>query len=477
MDPFEQSADMRLLELQRKALGKEPPRPSNWSASSVDMHEGIPVAETPIPELSGARLFVDLIANPKAKLVPGAVLTVSLALQNAGDRPAEDVNISVPIPGETAYRPGSLLIDDRTASVSYADALFGEGFVVEQLAPGQRMGFVWKISVERGVSSIVVTPRVSSKNAAVIGAASTLLSRGKPATSPTLPEQYTPSAQEIERPFYELDETEEQSLDKEFPSSPGLPFAEAPLPVMPDVLPAEAPAESTVQPVVEELQPLPDPAPQPASVVEAPRLYCIFDASSLATVKKLFAADSFGQVPHFILQNSLACSLAAMGVDTGLRTHFSQQAGMLSRALLMRKLGKPMNPADYSTGKTGFPLDATAQVAPESAPSPLYMALTPAEAEFCAAGAERNHLESFIRIRQLAVTLQARYVAVKDEHLRSQIEQLLSDYATAARAAINRIFIRAKLDKNFDPMAAAVDPATDKLAHALIDSLERVIAI
>lgn len=477
VDPFEQSADMRLLELRRKELGKDAPPPSTWSAANTDMHEGIPIEEVPAPALHGARLFVDLTANPKTKLVAGAVVTLALSIQNAGDEDAENVRVMVPVPGESAFRDGSLQVDGRDASGSYADALFGEGYAIGKLAAGQRAAFVWKISVQRGTSSLVVSPRVTSVNAAVAGGGTLLLSRGAPHRAAQLPAEYRPALPESERPFYELDTDEEQTFSREFPEPP-LQMEPAPLVVMPDVVPDPG-GEPAVAPA-EPREPLPSAAQSSAPQSSAqqpesqpPALYCAFDSASLGLVKKLFAAESFGQVPHYILQNSLACSLEPDGKDASLRTHFSQQAGLLSRALLMRKLHKPMQVGEFSTGKTGFALSADSHFSPGSAPSRLYLHLTQADVEFCAPIEGRNQLETFIRIRQLAVALQARKVRLDDVSAAATIERLLGDYAAAARAAINRTFIKSKLDRNFDPFGPA-DAVTDTLARELIAVLEPV---
>ena len=112
---------------------------------------------------------------------------------------------------------------------------------------------------------------------------------------------------------------------------------------------------------------------------------------------------------------------------------------------------------------------------PADPPSRLCMLLTSADVEFCAPVEGKNQLESFIRLRQLAVTLQARHAAIADENVAAAADRLLADYASAARAAINRTFIKAKLDRNFDPFGAA-DEKTDTLARQLIDALQGVVS-
>lgn len=461
MDPFEQSADMRLLELQRTALGKHPPPPTDWTSAQRDVREGIALEEPAAPVLQGGRIAVDLSATPNSRLIPGAVVTLALSLHNASEQTVQDVRASVTLPPEATYRAGSLLGDMRPLRDDVADAFFGEGYVIRQMAAGQQVGFTWKISVAPGTKPIVLSPHVHAADAAVIGGAAIQLDRGKPATSSRLPDAYLPAAPHVETPFYELDADEERDLSRELQSEPLAGMHEAPLVVMPDVS-------------AQELPPAPvdvhEPPAAQAAIETEPRLYCAFDRASLATVKKLFAAESFGQIPHYILQNGIACSLSADTRDLGIRTHLSQQAGMLSRALLMRKLNKPMRVADFATGKTDFELSTIAPNSAVNAPSKLYMPVAAAEIEFCAPVEARNALETFIRIRQLAVALQARQVVTDDAELKARIESLLESYAKSARASINRTFIRAKLDRNFDPFGT-VDGAADAAAQQLIEAL------
>ncbi|GAC1655457.1 MAG: hypothetical protein NVS9B12_06570 [Vulcanimicrobiaceae bacterium] len=452
MDPFEQSADMRLLELHRKALGKSAPPPSQWLGSS-DTRDALAVEDVPAPALTGARLNVDVAATPNQKLIPGAVVTVTLAVHNIGDRPVSNVLVAVPVPGEAAYRAGSLEVDRRALSEADAALFLGSGFTIAHVSAGQRVGFTWKISVGPGTAPLLISPRVLAGGAGVVGGTPILMARGTAASSARLPDAYLPPAREAERPFYELDEREEAEAAHELAAAP--PPAAAPLVMMPDILEEPAPAA-----------PLPEPVPQ----LLEPRLYCTLDTSSLNLLKKLFASESFGQVPHYILQNGLACSLGSEGRDYGIRAHLSKQGGLLSRALLVRKLNKPMRVGDFAGGAQGIDLGAANTPMQKAPPYVLYMELKPADVDFSSAADSGNPLESFIRNRQLAVVLQAQRVATQDDALKVRAESLLAGYAAAARAAINRTFIKAKLDKNFDPFGGA-NPAADALAHELIEVL------
>ncbi|MDP9017972.1 MAG: hypothetical protein M3N19_06615, partial [Candidatus Eremiobacteraeota bacterium] len=403
MDPFEQSADMRLLELQRKALGKEAPARPNWTGTHAEMNEAIPLEEETKPVLSGARLTVDLAATPNAKLIQGAVVTLSLAVHSDGDQPVTGLNITVPVPGHSAYRPGSLSVDGRALSDSQVDAFFGAGYLVERLEAGQRLGFVWKISVLAGTKPLVVAPRVASQNSGITGGSPILLARALAPSTAELPAAYRPAAPEVDRPFYELDDQEHAEFSHQDGQAPKLP--DTPLFFMPDLV-VESPVELGPQPAVPSKpategtsKTKPKARPKPKAKVKAPasesvdvettvpqtvaaatpaepRLYSTFDKASLGIVKKLFTAESFGQVPHYILQNSLMCSLSSSNKDLGIRAHISQQAGLLSRALLMHKLNKTMHVAEFSAGKTDFDLLPAHTPSSEPSPSLLFMSLT-----------------------------------------------------------------------------------------------------
>ena len=482
MDRFEESADMRLLELQRRALGKEAPPRSNWMPERSDTTDGIALEEPPAPQLQGARIAVTLSASPDRNLIAGAVVTVTLVLHNEGSSAATGFGANVPVPVSMGYRPGTFMIDGRTGSEADAEAFFGPGYTFAKLEAHQRLSVLWKLDTFEGTTALTLSPHVTAKDAAVLGAAPVALKRGeKLRKQRPVPPKYLPPSPEPERPFYELDSEEEATLDKEFEPSPSASH-EAPLFVMPEVLaPEPQPEVLAPEPQPEVLAPEPQPAPEPQTppALEPPaqpRLFCTIDGASLRLIKKLFESSSFGQLPHYSLQNSLACVVADGGKDLGLQAHFSAQNAMLGRALLMRRLGKTVNAGEFSRGTYGFEKLKDVLAAPEerTKPSQLYLDLTQADVDFCAPVADLDALPGFIRLRQLAVALQCRNLAHEDDVVQRNIERLLQAYATAARNSINRTFVRSKLDRNFD-VFGAVDAATDDLARELITELEKVL--
>lgn len=473
MDPFEQSADMRLLELHRKALGKEAPARPNWQAERTDVGDAAFSDEVAPPQLQGARIAVTVSATPNKNLIPGAVVTASIALFNEGTQAAANLKANVPVPHAMRYRAGTFLLDGRPASDDVAEAFFGPGYGFAKLEPGQRVTALWKLDMLAGTEAPRLSPHVTAGGAGVFGAAPISLTRApkKDAALP-LPEKYV-AQPEDERPFYELDAEEELALKAGLPSEAATP-PEAPLVVMPDLAPADPKPEVVAEAASPELEV--EAEPEAAAEQTAPRLYCTIDSASLRMITKLFESGSFGQLPHYSLQNALACTVGASGKELGLQQHFASQNSLLGRALLMRRLGKTVSVAEFSRGDTGFAqLGAVPPVpAGASEPAALFMEITPAEIEFCAPVAELDSLAVFVRLRQLAVALQCRRVAHADVELAARLQDLLERYAAAARSSINRTFVRSKLDPKFD-VFGATDAATDALARELIAQLELVL--
>lgn len=474
MDPFEQSADMRLLELHRKALGKEAPARPNWQAERTDVGDAAFSDEVAPPQLHGARIAVTVSATPSKNLIPGAVVTASIALFNEGTQAAANLKANVPVPHAMRYRAGTFLLDGRPAADDVAEAFFGPGYGFAKLEPGQRVTALWKLDMLAGTEAPRLSPHVTAGGAGVFGAAPISLTRApkKDAALP-LPEKYV-AQPEDERPFYELDPEEELALEAESPRDTA-PAPEAPLVVMPDLAPAEPePDVLPAEPVSAE--PPVQAEPEAAAEQAAPRLYCTIDSASLRMITKLFESGSFGQLPHYSLQNALACTVGASGKELGLQQHFASQNSLLGRALLMRRLGKTVSVAEFSRGDTGFAQLGSVPPVPAGAaePAALFVEITPAEIEFCAPVGELDALAAFVRLRQLAVALQCRRVAHADAELAARLQDLLERYAAAARSSINRTFVRSKLDPKFD-VFGATDAATDALARELIAQLELVL--
>lgn len=496
MNPFEESADMRLLEHRRKTLGIEAAPKRAWSAPSTDLTDGL-LAEEAAPPLRGARIAAALSAMPGVNVIAGTVVTLSLAIQNEGTETAAGVNATVPLPTESGLRAGSLVVDGRPADVAAEQALVGAGLPLGEMRPGQRITLLWKIDILPGAKSLVVVPHIQARGAAVLGSMPLRITRASIPSYGAVPAKYKPREEPPERPFYELDEDETQNLDLEIPPLTKPALAE-PILVMPDViaetppmlaappepaaLPAPGPAKKAPAkppkktPTKSAAKPRAKAAPKAAPELVAIRaLFCPLDSVSLQLIKKLFDSEFAGALPHYALQNALACAITSNGRRIGLRAHLAAQNGILSRALLMRKLGKSISVADFARGELAFPALREAVVQPGTErPSRLFTELSDAEIEFCERSEEKDALSNFVRLRQLAVTLQARRVECDDDVRRKTIESLLDQYAQAARTTINRIFVRSKLDRNFDVFGAP-DAASTTIARALITELEPLL--
>ncbi len=116
---FDESADMRLVELRRAALGVAAVPRGPWE-SQLEI-DGSPETVEKIAEALSAVLAVDVHATPSEGVIPGAIVTLSLSLANEGAKPARDVRAIVPLPGGAAYRNGSFMRDGRPLLDDAAD--------------------------------------------------------------------------------------------------------------------------------------------------------------------------------------------------------------------------------------------------------------------------------------------------------------------------------------------------------------------
>ncbi|MBV8423807.1 MAG: hypothetical protein JO349_01345, partial [Candidatus Eremiobacteraeota bacterium] len=172
-----QSAERRLLEHRRRELGASP---SSFTANATwSRVRESPTTLTPASTVdrTGARLDVAVTAWPADGLIPGAVVTVTVVVNNGGIDAADGVTIVAPIPSGAAYRPGTLKHDGRDAD-DIADALFGEGFRLGKVVAAGRSAITWKLDVQTGTGDLIVSPTVQA-SVPVISARPLVLRRGK----------------------------------------------------------------------------------------------------------------------------------------------------------------------------------------------------------------------------------------------------------------------------------------------------------
>jgi uncharacterized repeat protein (TIGR01451 family) len=466
---FYLSADMRLLELQRSALGIEAPDRADWENRAIAEGQNIP--DDPIAAPSGAVLNIVAVATPSEGVIPGAIVTLSLSVANEGVAPARNVHVIVPLPGGASYRPGSFARDGAPAFDEIAERLFGAGLDLGDLAPKSRATFVWKIGVRLGMRPLVVAPQIRAADAAVIGASALSISRkelpagaARAAASP--PDPIAPPIIPVDVsvpdiPFYELDE-EEQSAYAE-PSTPA-PSAKPPVAAPPPATPPAAPV-----------------APPEPRTREAIALLGTFDRPTLSFFDRTFrGAKPPTVLQHCIFGSALACTQPYGRRDdtVGLRAHFDAQSQILHRIALHEKLGKKEPIADYA----GELLARIGEFAPEPLLSPAIVSDSvrvvleteisePSLAVLRSLEAESARWD-FVKARQLTLALQAQRVVggTASEPQRAAVENALRAYGQAAVTTLQRLFVRIRIDRTTGVLGQT-DAELDRRAVALLDAL------
>ena len=474
---FEASADMRLLELQRSALGLRA-RPTAWESRSVT--EGsVPLPEAEPEPGRSAVLAVEAQAFPSEGVIAGAVVTLSLSVINEGAVAASDVVVLAPLPGGAAYRPGSFVWNGRSTYDDLAESFFERGLPIGGLGPGERATFAWKLSVRLGTKPLLVAPQVRGSGAAVVGARALTISRKEQSGTafggevtraevavyepkPLIPVEI-PAA---ELPIYELDE-EEQLVHIAADAALSSAAVAQPQPVAAEPEPvAVEPEPAAVEPEpVEEI-----PVPAASGVV----LYGRFDRATLAFFERVFSSSKAPTIlQHCILGGALACELSPGGDDAaGLKRHLDAQSQVLHRIVLHEKLGKKEPISEYA-GELLADLDSL-QPGPISAPPQnkddlvLVNELSePTRTVLERIGQERARWD-FVKARQLTLALQAQSVAGDvDPNVRSQIEHAMRNYAQVSVTALQKLFVRIRIDRTTG-LLFQTDPALDASANAVI---------
>lgn len=458
---FEESADMRLLELQRAALGIAP-APRNWE-SHVRVEGGAVESEI-VEEAAGAVLAVELAATPNDGLIPGAVVTVSLSVANEGVAPATGLLVAVPVPGNASFRSGSFLADGRPESDGYAEQFFGDGIRIAQLAAKSRATFVWKLGVRAGNSPLAIVPAIRAADAAIVGGNALIAGRKSQthaAFTAALSQHAIPdpvSERTPDLPFYELDEEEElEHIAGDAAVSSSLTAASAP-----------------------QAEPPPEPAApeQAVSSREAVALTGVFDRPSLSYFERIFTGSKPPTLlNHFIFAGALACNRSfTTGEELGgLKAHMDAQSQLLHRITLHEKLGKKEPIAEYAGALRfdGATLESAVITSPPSASDADRLILACeldesgiAQIRKIGSGAARW---DFVAARQLTQLLQAReVVAIAPEA--GAVNDALAAYAVAASTHLNRFFVRIRLDRTTGALFAT-EPSLDEAARGALRAM------
>jgi uncharacterized repeat protein (TIGR01451 family) len=486
---FELSADMRLLELQRGALGLPPRERLSWE-SRTGAEGSLPIPEEPEPVGQSAVLSVEVAANPSDGVIPGAVITFSLSVANVGSATATEIVAGASLPGGSTYRPGTFVWNGRSTYDDVAESFFENGLPIGALSAGERATFQWKVGVRLGNKPLIVAPAVRSSGAGIVGASPVAVSRKAQAGSNAFADDLQRAEDTIvepralipvhipvtDLPIYELDEEEQiayEAADAALSSA-------APKIVEPE--PAPAPTE--------ELQPAPTPPeePQPAVTVQAaePRnavvLYGRFDRTTVSFFERSFGGTKPATIlQHCIFGGALACSLDAAGEDpASLKAHLDAQSQVLHRIVLHEKLGKKEPIAGYAgelLAKVELlePRPAVDVAADSKTSLCLSTELSePTLAVLLRISEERERFD-FIKARQLTLALQAQtIVGDVDETLRQQIEGTLRAYAQTSVTILQRLFVRIRIDRTTG-LLLQNEPTLDAAARAVIAAFKLVL--
>jgi uncharacterized repeat protein (TIGR01451 family) len=473
---FEMSADMRLLELQRGALGLPARERTSWESSSSG-GVGLPLNEADDPVAEGALLTVDAMAFPNDGVIPGAVVTVTLKIANEGNTSASGVIAGVPLPGGASYRPGSFVWNGRSSFDDVAEAFLGPGLDIGAIAASERATFEWKIGVKLGARPLLLAPSVRTSGAAVIGARPLSIARKATAGSQfagaleradaTVFVEKPAFAVDIpvtDLPIYELDD-EEEIVEEAAQSA--LSTAVPPFPSVADPEPVS--------------EPEPEPQIEPAQV-EAIVLYGRFDRTTIAFFERVFLGTKPPTVlQHCIFAGALACSILPDNEKSvSLKKHLDGQAQVLHRIALHEKLGKKEPIAEYS-GELLANLDGLQKAAVTAHAPPADALLLATELSEPTAVVLRRITDDaarwdFVKARQLTLALQADSVALAglDAGLRSEIAQALRAYAQASVAVLQKLFVRIRVDRTTG-ILFQTEPALDAAARELIGAFKRAL--
>ncbi len=461
---FYLSADMRLIELQRTALGMPTPDRPDWENRAIAEGQNIP--DDPIEAPTGATLHVIAAALPAEGIIPGAIVTLTLSVANEGVAPAKNVRVAVPLPGGASYRPGSFVRDGVPAFDEIAERFFGAGLDLGDLAPKSRVTFLWKVGARIGTRPLIVAPQVLAADAAVIGGGALAISRKEISAAAALDAAMPPTATLApvipvdvaipDLPFYELDDREAAEYAA----------AEAP-PTVPIVAPVPAPVAA--------------PAPVAPKTREAVVLLGTIDRPTLSFFENTFrGAKTPTILQHCIFGSALACTRSYRdgGDAAGLAAHFDAQSQILHRIVLHEKLGKKEPIGGYAGTflarigalvpepllAPGISGDTTRIVLEAEVGEPSMVVLRSIEAE--------SARWDFVKARQLTLALQAqRTIGSKGTAAqRASAENALRAYAQAAMTTLQRLFVRIRLDHTI-AVLRQTDSELDRKAVELLEAL------
>jgi len=484
----DRSADMRLVDLQRRRLDL-PERPRKWPQTSESLDEtfsGAARVELETPQLAEAMVFGSLHVSPSRGLIAGALVTVTLVVENAGGAAAA-VRAQLLLSLDAAYRLGTTTLDERTLADAeeQSTALAPAGADLGSIAPGERRRLSLVAKLAPSVEPFRVSARLDAGGAPTLGVPPLEVERSRAvgAFAQAVAERLVPAPQEAEPepPAYEL-ETEEELVYEA--ANAALSSAAAP-PAAPEPVAPEPVAPEPAPPVF--AAPEPPAEPEPASAAGARYLLtATIDAAGIRFLGRVLQDGSaLGLLGHFLVANGLMVRhLPKASADTlGLAKFAAEQAGLLNRLMLQARMKRAVSLESFSTPP---PTEAIARVerlpgadaAAVPAPAPgsltLYLALEPSELTFLARSAATEKTPPFVRNRQVTAALLPRAARGPHGEVR-RLDALLAAYAKASLAAITRFFVQLRLQPSLLPTAMR-DPALEAAAQALLEALRLALA-
>ena len=475
---YERSADRRLLDLSRRALGVAEQPSSPWrhsGRSPIDLLAEDSVGARP----PGALLKVHFVVRPSTDLIAGARVTLAVAVENEGADEARAVVARIGYGSAVRPLPGDAKLDETALDDGAVDDLFGAGLGLGTIPGGERRTIVATALVDAGLDPIILEANVRSADAPIIAAAPVALQRGaaRPMPTPHVPPAIAtpsfpdprdaaplaPEAAAIETPFYELEP--EESLV--FEAADAALSTAAPLDVPTSPMRQPIP-EAASSPVIQAPAAMPIAAPPPEPE-EARALVLVrrIDRARLEAIRSMFASAGVGMLAHFLLANLIAAGQSPDESDPfGLARFIDEQTTVLNRLWVAKRLRKPMEVSDSNVALEPLAPLLRERTAPEGS---LVVRISGPQRAFVNSAIASGALP-FLRARQIALVLQA--TAVVENGAVVAVPALV-EYAKLAQNMMTKYALRAAT-KTPDEALATVDPVLDGYAKDVLTYLDTI---
>ncbi len=448
---FGRDADSRLLDRRRReelGLAAHPASPSSTIVhfGAETIVDGDPSA-TPRP--AALRLALDV--RPEGDLIPGAIVTIVVAMHDDGELAVPNAMLRIAIPPEAELVAGSAARDGAAVD---AEKLLGEGLAIGAVPPGEAVRVRVALRVLPGTAPLDVAVHASAPGTPTVAAPALRLRRKTGHTAYQQP-----------RPFYEMEAGEDDADLAAAPAEPA-PVAR----VIDTVLDAPAaPPVLAISPAPP--PPLPTPPPLPPLAV----LWRAIDADEVRALERVFG----GVVPHglaaLVLLSSIAAVDGPLGAALKLDRFARSVAAALPRALVAARMGRPTPPVVSPEALAAIVPDGDD---PAATVSPAGVALV---ARFDArelvglrAVLSRTLSDPFLRGAQVLLAVAPRALDNAGATAAAGVRDALASYRAAGGAWLMRVTVRRAVDRRFDPLIAD-DPILHAAGRALVTALHEAI--